>query len=328
MNQHHHDVLDWIAQGRVRQGAESDALRIAGLTPTPQQWRHFLDRMMLWLSAIFGGAAVIFFLAYNWHDMGRYAKFGLAEALLLMSLLACWRLDLQSAAGKACLLLATLLVGALLALVGQTYQTGADTYELFTAWALATFIWVVLAQLGALWLVWLALLNLAVALYFSTFGGIWGVVFGFQDQLWFLFALNTVALLAWEAAAYLGIKHLRERWPVRIVATASGVLVTWLMLFAIFDEGYRRSDINGAGVFLAYAVWMAAAYFYYRRVVQDLFVLAGGVLSLVIVLNAIIAKALLHHNDAGGFLLIGVLIIGSSASGGIWLKKIGREMQS
>ena len=328
MNQHHHDVLDWIAQGRVRPGAESDALRIAGLTPTAQQWRHFLDRMMLWLSAIFGGAAVIFFLAYNWADMGRYAKFGLAEALLLMSLLACWRFDLQSVAGKACLLLATLLVGALLALVGQTYQTGADTYELFTAWALASFIWVVLAQLGALWLVWLALLNLAAALYFSTFGGIWGIAFGPQDQLWVLFALNTVALLAWETAAYFGIKHLRERWPVRIVATASGVLVTWLMLFAIFDEGYQRSHISGAGVFLAYAAWMAAAYFYYRRVVQDLFVLAGGVLSLVIVLNAIIAKALLHHNDAGGFLLIGVLIIGSSALGGIWLKKIGREMQS
>jgi uncharacterized membrane protein len=328
MNQDHHDVLDWIAQGRVRAGAEPDALRLAGLTPTPQQWWHFLDRMMLWLSALFGGAALIFFLAYNWHEMGRYAKFGLAQALLLMSLAACWRFDLQSAAGKACLFLATMLVGALLALVGQTYQTGADTYELFTAWALASFAWVVLAQLGALWLVWLVLLNLAVTLYFSTFGGMWGIVFGPQDQMWALFALNTVALLAWEAAAFLGIEHLRERWPVRVVASAGGVLLTTLMLYAIFDGGYQGARISAAGTFLAYAAWMAGAYFYYRHVLKDLFVLAGGVLSLVVVSNAMVAEALLHHSDAGGFLLIGVLIIGTSSLGGIWLKKIAKEMQA
>ena len=40
-------------------------------------------------------------------------------------------------AGKAVLTLLSLLVGALLALTGQIYQTGADTYELFAWWAVA-----------------------------------------------------------------------------------------------------------------------------------------------------------------------------------------------
>ena len=49
--------------------------------------------------------------------------------------------------------LPSLFTGALLALVGQTYQTGADTYELFALWAFAITAWVAVARLPALWLV-------------------------------------------------------------------------------------------------------------------------------------------------------------------------------
>ena len=40
---------------------------------------------------------------------------------------ACWRVDLDGLTGKAVLLMLSLLTGALLALTGQVYQTGADT---------------------------------------------------------------------------------------------------------------------------------------------------------------------------------------------------------
>ncbi|MET0204922.1 MAG: DUF2157 domain-containing protein [Casimicrobiaceae bacterium] len=52
-----------------------------------------------------------------------------------MIALAVWR-GLDTLPGKAALV-AALLAGALLALVGQVYQTGADTFELFAAWAVA-----------------------------------------------------------------------------------------------------------------------------------------------------------------------------------------------
>ena len=45
-------------------------------------------------------------------------------------------------AGKAALLAASLFVGALLALIGQIYQTGADTFEMFAAWAALILPWV------------------------------------------------------------------------------------------------------------------------------------------------------------------------------------------
>ena len=69
--------------------------------------------------------------------------------------------------GKAVLLLLGLLTGALLALTGQVYQTGADTYELFGWWAVLILPWVLVGRFSPLWLVWLALLNLTVHFYFS-----------------------------------------------------------------------------------------------------------------------------------------------------------------
>jgi len=36
-------------------------------------------------------------------------------------------------------MVSTILVGVLLALVGQTYQTGADTWQLFFYWAILGF---------------------------------------------------------------------------------------------------------------------------------------------------------------------------------------------
>lgn len=106
----------------------------------------------------------------------------------------CWRLGLERAAGKAALLAASLLVGALLALAGQIYQTGADTWELFAVWALMVFPWVAASRFSALWLFWLGLLNVASSLYFRTWGSFFGLFFDTETQLWWLFALDTAAL--------------------------------------------------------------------------------------------------------------------------------------
>lgn len=315
------DVLEWADEGRIAADALPAALRLAGVLPGRRDWYRFLDHLTLWLGTLFCAAAVIFFFAYNWSEMGRFAKFGLIEILIVGSLALCWRLGLDRMSGKAGLVLATLLIGALLALVGQTYQTGADTYELFAAWAVAVFAWVALGRFGPLWLVWIGLLNLAAIFYFHTFGGMFGMLFNPQKRLWALFALNTAALMAWEVAAAQGVAWLRERWSARVLATASGSLITTLMLWAVLD--WRHAD--DALAVPVYAAWMAAAYFYYRHRQIDVFVLAGGVLSAIIVVTVFLSKHLLRHADAGGFLFIGLVVIGLSAWGGLWLKAVATE---
>src|SRR5437867_9569809 len=122
-------ILGWSERGAITDVRA--ALDMAGVLPHAQHWRAFLDRLLLWSGAVALAAAVVFFIAHNWNDLGKLAKFGLLEALVLAAALGYWRLGPEKAAGKASLLVACILFGALLALLGQTYQTGADTWELF-----------------------------------------------------------------------------------------------------------------------------------------------------------------------------------------------------
>src|SRR5882757_8172141 len=110
--------------------ATSD-LELTHPRPTQAEWRAFAVRLLhaAGLGAL--GAGVIFFVAANWQAWGLLGRFALLQAGLLICIAAAlWRPPPRRT-GQAALLLATLFTGALLALFGQSYQTGADGHELF-----------------------------------------------------------------------------------------------------------------------------------------------------------------------------------------------------
>jgi uncharacterized membrane protein len=310
MSRYRGEVLDWLQAGLVPPGREQSALRAAGLVPDRAQWRAFLGQLTLWLGTLALAAAVIFFFAFNWDSLGRLAKLGLVEAALVAALLASWRFDLGSMAGKAVLTLTALLLGALLALTGQIYQTGADTWELFAWWAALILPWVIVGRFAPLWLLWLALLNLAVWLYFS-------LASSGEAPMWSLLVLDSLAVAAWEAGHRSRIAWLRDSWPPRLASIASGAMATGLALWSIFD--------GGLGI-VGWSAWMGLSYFWYRHVRRDLFVLAGGLLSLVVTVAAFLSRFLL--DGAGGFLFIGLAVIAMSAGGAMWLNKLAREPEA
>ena len=300
-------VQDWAARGRR-----------AGIFPTISDWRWFFDQAMLWMGLLLAVSGVVFFFAYKWADLHRFAKFALVQAPLIGVLIALYRFDSQQFAGKALMLAAAILVGALLALIGQTYRTGADTYELFSAWALLILPWVLIARFDGLWILWLLLLNMAASLYYQTFGGFFGLFFDSQRLLWTAFALNTTALVCWEVAVAFGVTWLGKTWAPRLLVSASGGLATALAVFSVIDFS--------AAAFVCWLTWLACACFYYRHVRLDIFVLAGGVLSVVTVVAMLLTRALLDAGfEAGGLLVIGLVVIGLSAAGGAWLKRIAIE---
>lgn len=310
MSRYRSEMLGWLEAGHVPPGLEQRALRTAGLVPDRAEWRAFLGRLSLWLGILALAAAIIFFFAFNWDSLGRFAKFGLVEAAIAAALIASWRLDLDGMAGKAVLTLLALLVGALLALTGQIYQTGADTWELFGWWAVLILPWVMVGRFAPLWLLWLALLNLAAWLYFS----LW---MSGETLLWILLALDSLALVAWEAGHRAGIVWLGETWPPRLAAIASGTMATGLALWAIFD--------GGLGL-VGWLAWIGLAYFWYRHVRPDLFVLAGGLLSVIVTVAAFLSRFMLE--SGGGYLFIGLAVISMSAGGAIWLNKLVRQPAS
>src|SRR5688572_21097573 len=135
-------VFDWAERGAIPAARLREALAVTGVIPTARDWHLFLDALLLWCGAAALGAGFIFFIAFNWTALGRYVKFGLVEAVVVLAVVAAWRLGIDRVAGKAALLVASLATGGLLALFGQTYQTGADTFELFASWAALILPWI------------------------------------------------------------------------------------------------------------------------------------------------------------------------------------------
>lgn len=311
-----HTILAWSARGAIADVRA--ALDVAGVLPAARDWRVFLDRLLLWSGAVSLAAAAVFFVAHNWNELGRFAKFGLVGLLLIAAALGYWRLGPDRAAGKASLLVASIFLGTLLAFFGQTYQTGADTWELFATWAALMAPWVLIGRFAGLWMFWIAIANVAIVLYFQAFPGLLGIAFNTERQLWTLFVFNTAALAGWELAAR-RIAWLDERWAPRLLAIASGTTVTLLMLHAIFE--WRATS---AAALIAYPVWLGCAYAAYRNLMRDLFVLAGGCLSVIVVVTAFLGKNILHCAEGAGLLFIALVVIAMAAASGWWLKQVAR----
>lgn len=322
MHSSRHLLINLIERGAIPLSKIAGALAVAGVTPDGKAWRVFIGRLLLWLGALALAFAVMFFVAYNWNEIGRFAKFGLVEASIALAVLAYWKFGAGTVTGKLSLLVATILLGVLLALYGQTYQTGADPWQLFFTWSILMLPWAIVGRFAAIWMVWIALINLSIVLYYQTFSGMLWIMFGGDtEMLWLVFLFNLLVLAVWESLSGRW-NWLAERWAVRLVAIGGGVPITLLALYAIFDQH------SGVLAGLAWVLWLAGVYLVYRKGKPDLFMLAGGCLSGIVVLVAFLSKHILKSGDASAFLFISLVVIGLGASSAIWLKKLHRELHT
>jgi hypothetical protein len=133
--------------------------------PSPPLGCEEIHTFLLGAGALALGAAAIFFIAANWEALGRLGRFVLLEGGLFLSVLGALRFPPPSRAASALLLAASLLTGALLALTGQTYQLGADRWELFAWWAGLILPWVLIARSQLLWGLWALIFQTALWLY-------------------------------------------------------------------------------------------------------------------------------------------------------------------
>lgn len=273
---------------------------------------------MLWLGALALTSSVLFFIAYNWDAMGRFAKFGLVEALIGLSLISYWKTNKNNQLiGQVSLLMASILVGVLLAFYGQTYQTGADTWELFLTWSILIIPWTLLSRFSVQWIFWLVLLNTSAFIYFETFRGVFGILFNSETgALWLIAVINGVALILWESLDN-KLKWLSSSWATRLLAVASGGSLTILVINSIFSRHY---DLLPGLVWL---VAMVIIFITYRKLKPDLFMLAMGCLSGVSVVVSLSAKLLFNIIDIelGAFFLLAILVIVLGGASAIWLKR-------
>lgn len=271
-------LLQWVAAGVLPAEGLGQALELTGARPAAQLSLRLLDRLLLVAAVLCACSGVVFFFAYNWDAMTRLHKFALAEWALVLSLLPLLRYPLRHWRGQACLFAGGLLLGAWLALIGQTYQTGADSFELFLIWALLLLPWAGLGRSLVLAGLILVLLNLALLLAFIAFSQI-----AMDMRLALLLGMNLLfwlplAIRAWQRPARLWklVNGLQLCWLLCIV-TAWALLSLWGESHALLGQ-LMLLALLGLQVLL------------YGRIKLQIALLIPGVLAVVVWLMALGAK--------------------------------------
>jgi uncharacterized membrane protein len=324
----------FVAHYRLSAATTDAVLGLTGAKPTRAEFRQFLVRVLQLVGVLSLAAGLVFFIAANWQAMGVTGRFVLIQSVIVASVaLALWKPAPQSL-GRYTLLMAFIATGALLALFGQTYQTGADVYELFLNWAGLGLVFVVAGQWSVLSAAWLAVFNVALLLFFgwrAQGGWLWSALSVLEGSKSLQLLVPAVLNLALWALAEFGRRArwsaFAPRWVASLALVGAFVFMTWAGFIALEPSSVDGSD--GMALLLVLAL-EAGLVLYALRLRNDVFPLALTAASLI----ALTTFAFGVHStfDIGvAFLLALWLIVTSTVTGRVLMSLVrawGREEET
>lgn len=278
-----------------------------------KSWSRFLDLFLLGLGFSFVISGIIFFFAYNWTDLPKFAKLGIIEFLLLLSislsLLTKWRVELKG----TLLMGAAFLTGALFAIFGQIYQTGADAYNLFMGWAIFIAIWTFVSNFPPLWMLFILLINTTLLLYKEQLP-----LRNTEVNQWLnnsISLFNTLSILVAELLHHKGMIKKRTAWFIHTILILTAGSVSINMIVTILDPS-KNSLIT----------WVVGGILLIGGIVYGLkgkrFVyIATALFSVILVLGVKIINSNLFsgQGDTSIFLLTGIYFIVSTTGLILWV---------
>jgi uncharacterized membrane protein len=307
-------------------------LDIAGARPSRAEGRHFLANCLRIAGVLSLAAGLVFFVAANWSEIAVFGRFALIELVLTAcAVVACLKPP-PAFVGRGALFLAFIATGALLALFGQTYQTGADVYELFLTWTLLGLPLVILARWSVSSAAWVIVLNTALLLYcgWQPGGGMLWAMLG--SSRWQPEELTICAawlnLLLWFAAEWRRPEAVPD-WVRRLLVSCAFLFATWAgVTSALEDELYDLAEKAGFSfvpLALLAAMAVTVAWAFRRR--DDVYPLAVVIGSFTIVTMVWIVD-FIDDPDEGVFLFLALYLIAVSTAGGRLLLTLMRRWRA
>lgn len=268
---------------------------------SPKLWADILRYGMRASGSAFLVSAVLYGVAWNWSALGYLTRLGMAEGAFAIAAAAAVALGPTTRGGGAAVLAAGALIGPMLAQLGISYQTGADSWLLFAAWSALALPLAASARSGAVWTAWIVLLQFT--------GGVWMEQHNVDSHL-LNPILAAVPLLA--AAVLAGAASLPEGRPRAAVTALIGdsLLLTTPMVCA--DLLSRHVEVHPTTTALMLVATAAAGA---RLVVSKE---AGGGALVGLVLIALVGSLFSDDGDLAAFtwLLLAAMATGIAAATG------------
>lgn len=297
---------------------------IAEIQPDKNAWNQFANRALLILGAVLSISGIFFFFAYNWQAIHHFFKFGIIGAILLSLVIFVHRRGLEDYPGKIALTAASFIVGAFLAVYGQAYQTGADSYRLFLAWSILILGWTWISKFSPSWFLFYFLMQLSLYFYWDQ---IWHVT---EIAVFYtFFGFNLLALMIWEVA-HRRISWLQNRWMPRVIVLPlffSLLLPTW---YAIYGYYYWREPDAPWGTILSFSpliflIFTVIILYLYTTRFRDLFTLAIACFSLISVIMSYLFDA---FDIWDAWFIQGLILVGLTAAAVRWLRHISTSWEA
>ena len=311
----------WRRGGAFDAAGAARAHAALGGDPPSVQWAGVLDRLALWLGVALCAAGLLCFVAANWEHLGKTTQLYGLQALLVVCCVAALRAGLSRLAGQALLWLSMLVLGGVLALIGQTYQTGADAWELFALWAALSLPWVVAGRHVALWLTWALLLQCALWAWIplhvdsgADSDRMLALGVGLFDAL--LLAMWEVAGLRWPE-----FRTRAGRW---LFTAMSSTLLALASILAVSDDGRDALRVRAVCV-LAWLLTSAIAMALCLRGRRDMPALALWMFGVVTVCAATVHRLLRAESAALANLAAGVAVVVLAALAAVVLRRFAAK---
>ncbi|HBF48274.1 MAG TPA: DUF2157 domain-containing protein [Shewanella frigidimarina] len=352
-------IWQWFVDDKIEPGNVKAAMLVAYPHPTASEWQLLIANILLYLGVLLLSAGVIFFMAFNWDALSHLNKFAIVEVIFALfiggfylvnhaqkkhhsqsSLPSTHNQDsqhnqhIQQTYGwslpNAMLLGASIMLGALLALVGQTYQTGADPWQLFAIWAVVILPFAYIAGFDLLWLLVVVLLNVSLGLYLQSFASVFSFLLEDIQQIAIVGLANlAIHLLFTLAKRWQWRGQLRFNCPI-VEATsllASLSAFTWLIVWVIFDFSYDYDSSEHVIYYaLLYLAILSSLFVWYRYRSPSLYPLTLVLTSISTAIVSLLSRELLDsHDPIGGFFLIAMVVIGLTSGSLYWLKQLQKE---
>ncbi|CUI07210.1 DUF2157 domain-containing protein [Massilia sp. P8910] len=296
-------ILEVSATLALNDEQHSQLRKLSGLDEEPANLTSLCRAGLAIVAAALIGLGIIFWIAANWNSLGRTGRFILLQGVVAVMCIGAYA---RPRARVPLGLLALLAVGAVFAYFGQTYQTGADPWQLFVLWAVLGLPLCLSVRHDALWTPWALIAMSAISLWLhANTGHSWR--FRPDDLLYqaaaCMGALALAALLSPLCARWTGAGLLSMR-----VSVALAVISVALIGIA----GLANSEVS-AQYWLALLTLAATAAAFSPHRLFDMFSLCSIGLALNVLLIGLLAHFLLA--DHGNWSIPRLLVLGLVAAG-------------